>query len=163
MEENLYFKNENGHIEWSAYEFAHHEKSGQWLLSFWIISAAIFFSLIIMKNIVGAATMAFFAVIAYVYATKKPEIIKCEMEEHSMFVNEIEFPYNNIDHFWIIYEPEVKELLLVSTKKMVPKISVSLNEEVDPVALREMLLQKGIKEKEIEESMSDVLARRIRF
>ncbi len=149
-------------IEWSAYEFEYHKKDQKWFLIFWIISGGVFFSSIILGNIFGAAMLALFSIIIYIYATKEPEKIKCKISEKGLVFNDRLFPFNSLSSFWIFYESGIKKLVIISNFKVVPKIEIPLG-DANPVKIRELLLKKGVKEKEEEESISDIIARKLRF
>jgi hypothetical protein len=149
-------------IEWSAYEFEYHKKDQRWFLIFWIISGGIFFSSIILGNIFGAATLALFSIIIYMYTTKEPEKIKCRISSKGLLFNDRLFPFNSLSSFWIFYENDIKKLIIISNYKMMPKIEIPLG-DANPVKIREILIKNGIEEKEEEESISDIIARKLRF
>ncbi len=160
--EEIYYKKSDDEIEWSAYEFLHHEKDRQWFLVFWIISGGVFASLLIFGNTFGAATMALFIIILYMYALKKPETIHCKLTQEGVVFNDRLFPYNNISSFWILYEPPVKELIIISKHKLMPKISIPID-DANPTEIREIMLNNGVLEKEEEETLSEIIARKLRF
>ncbi len=152
----------NDYIEWSAYEFEYHKKDKRWFLIFWIISAGLFFSSIILGNIFGSAMLVLFSIIIYLYASKEPEIITCKITSQGLFLNNRIFPFSSISSFWIFYETGVKKLTLISKHKIMPKIDIPLG-NTNPVKIRELLIKKGIEEKEEEEAISDIIARKLRF
>ena len=162
MNDEIFYKKSQNEIEWTAYEFEYHKKDKQWFLVFWIISAGIFSSLLILKNVFGAATIALFVVVLYMYAIKKPGKIYCKLSDEGIIFNDRLFPYNTIASFWILYEPPVKELILISKHKLMPKVNIPIG-KANPVEIREFLLKNGISEKEEEESLSEILARMLRF
>jgi len=156
MEEaqKIFYKKSDNEIEWTAYEFTYHEKDTRWLVSFWIIAGAFFISALIAKNIFGAAVIALFAVVLYIYALKYPEIMHCNITRQGVTLNGRLFPFNTISSFWILYEPPVKELILISKHRVMPRIVMPL-ETADPVEI--------ISEKEEEEPFSNIIARKLRF
>lgn len=160
--ENIYYEKTEDKISWSSYEFTHHEKDRQWFLVFWVVAGGVFGSLLILGNVFGAATMALFAVILYIYALKEPNIIHCEINKEGVIFNDRLFPYSSIASFWALYDPPVKDLIIISKHMIVPKISIPLG-DANPVEIREMILANGVLEKEEEESISEMIARRLRF
>jgi len=160
--EKLSYNKTNDSIEWSVYEFEYHKKDQRWFLIFWIISGGVFFSSIILGNIFGAAMLVLFSIIIYMYTTKEPEIIKCKISREGVIFNERLFPFNSISSFWIFYENDIKKLIIISNYKVMPKITIPLG-DANPVEIRELLIKKGIEEEEEEESISDIIARRLRF
>jgi len=162
MNKKLFYKKSENKIKWHMYEFAYQEKDKQWFLVFWIVSIGVFTSLLIFKNIFGAATMALFVVVLYMYAIKEPEIIECELNKEGVNFNDRLFSYEGIASFWVLYEPPVKELILISKHKVMPKVTIPLG-DANPIEIRDMLLAKGLIEKEEEESLSEIIARKLRF
>ena len=158
----LYYKATEDEISWQAYEFLYYKKDKQWFLVFWIISASVFVSLIILKNIFGAATIALFTIVLYMYAIKKPNIIECKINRQKVIFDNKAVPLSGISHFWIVYNPPIKELILISKHRATPKISIPL-ENADPLQIREFLLENGVIEKEVEESISEAIARKLKF
>jgi len=149
-------------ISWEAEEFAYHQKDLQWFLVGGILAFGIFASLLILKNVFGAVTMLLFMVIMYLYATKKPDMISMIVDGRGITVNNKRIPYSDITSFWILYEPPVKDLILIQKAKFTPKTIIPLG-QANPVELRALLLTNAIVEKEEEETLTDILARRFGF
>ena len=149
-------------ISWETEEFEYHEKDFGWFLTMGIVLFGIFASLLILKNIFGAATILLFAVIIYLYATKKPEKISVKVDGRGVYINKKLAPYAEIKSFWIHYEPPLKHLILMNKKHIIQKTIVPIG-NTDPVKLRELLLANALDEKEEEESISEMIFRRLRF
>jgi len=149
-------------IHWEAKEFAYHPKDSQWFITAGIVALGVFVSLLILKNIFGAATILLFFIIIYLYATKKPDIIPVTINTRGVAVKNKLTPYSNIASFWILYEPPIKELILIRKEHFTPKITIPLG-TVNPIEVRNILLANAVKEKEEEESLTDIIARRLRF
>lgn len=150
------------HISWETEEFPYHEKDSQWFLLAGIIAAAIIISLVILQNIFGAVTFLLFAVIGYLYASKKPEILNVVIDARGVTVNGKLIPYFHINSFWILYEPPLKDLILIQKEKFTIKTIIPLG-DTHPVEVRALLLHNAIAEKEEEESIAEILSRRFRF
>ena len=149
-------------IHWEAEEFAYHPKDSQWFITAGIVAIGIFASLLILKNIFGAATILLFFIIIYLYATKKPDIISVTINTRGVAVKNKLTSYSNIASFWILYEPPIKELIIIRKEHFTPKITIPLG-NTNPIEIRNILLANAVKEKEEEESLADVIARRLRF
>ena len=149
-------------IHWEAEEFAYHPKDSQWFITAGIVALGVFVSLLILKNIFGAATILLFFIIIYLYATKKPGIISVTINTRGVAVKNKLTSYSNIASFWILYEPPIKELIIIRREHFTPKITIPLG-NTNPVEIRNILLANSMKEKEEEESLADVIARRLRF
>lgn len=149
-------------ISWETEEFTYHPKDLQWFLVGGILAFGIFASLLILKNMFGAATILLFMFIMYLYATKKPDMLSVVVDGRGITVNNKRVPYSDITSFWILYEPPVKDLILIQKAKFTPKTILPLG-QVNPVELRALLLANAIIEKEEEETLTDILARRFGF
>ncbi|MBI1755147.1 hypothetical protein HYR65_02590 [Candidatus Azambacteria bacterium] len=151
-----------GELSWQTEEFAFYEKELQWFLIAGIVAAGLFVSLLILKNIFGAATILLFAVIMYMYANKKPDVITVVADARGIRVNDKLTLYSALASFWVLYEPPVKDLILIHKARFVPKVIIPLG-NADPLELREILLANSVAEKEEEESLADIIARRLGF
>ena len=151
-----------GSLSWETEEFAYHHKDLQWFLVGGILALGIFASLLVLKNMFGAATILLFVFIMYLYATKKPDMLSVAVDGRGITVNTKRIPYSDVTSFWVLYEPPVKELILIQKTKFTPKTIIPLG-QVNPVELRALLLANAIIEKEEEETLTDILARRFGF
>lgn len=149
-------------ISWSVEEFTFYEKDPQWFMVGGIIALGIFLSLLVMKSVFGAATILLFVVILYLYATKKPDILNVRVDSHGVSVNHKLDPYSSLTSFWILYEPPIKDLILIHKAHFSQKVIIPLG-DANPVRLREILLANSVREKEEEESFADIVARRVGF
>ena len=151
-----------GEVSWQAEEFAWHEKEPQWFLVGGIVALGVFLSLVILKNVFGAATILLFAVIIYLYAAKKPDTLNVTVDARGISVSGKLTPYSSIASFWVLFEPPTKDLILIHKARFAPKMIIPLG-NANPLEVREMLLANAIPEKEEEESLVDIIARRLGF
>ncbi len=155
-------QNAHREIRWETEEFPYREKNPQWFLIGGILLFGVCASLVILKNFFGAAVMLLFGVVIYMHALKKPAILTVIVSARGITVNDKLTPYEAITSFWVIYEPPVKELILIKKDRFHLKTVVPLG-DADPVALREALIEQGITEQEEQESISEIIARRLGF
>lgn len=149
-------------IRWQVEEFAYREKDPQWFMLAGIAALTIVIILVLLKNIFGVAVILLFAVILYMYATKKPDTLHVVVNPRGIMVNDKLTPFSSLTSFWILFEPPLKDLILIHKARFMPKMIVPLG-NAHPVALREILLANTLPEKEEEESLIDILARRFGF
>jgi hypothetical protein len=96
------------------------------------------------------------------YASRKPRKIWFSLNPRGVQIADRIYPYENLDSFWIHYDPPFKKNLTLTPKKLfMPRISLPF-EDTDPNAIREYLL-KFLKEKQHEESATETLMRLLRF
>ena len=149
-------------ITWETEEFPYYEKDFKWFLLAGIIVTGVLISLLILKNVFGAATLLLFAIIGYVYALKKPDMLSITIDAQGVAVNGKTIGYSQITSFWVLYEPPVKDLIIIRKEHFMPKTIIPLG-DANPVEVRSLLLANAITEKEEEESIADILSRRFGF
>ena len=149
-------------IEWEAPEFQKYEKSRIWFIVA-ALFALIFFALaLLMRNFIFAFMIILMILSVFLYATKQPRIIRFKISGEGIYVENKLYPYDGIKSFWIDYEPpDLKQLLIVGKKRFSSLVSIPLADQ-DPVQIRTSLL-KFIPEEKQEQSISDAIARRLRF
>lgn len=149
-------------VEWEAEEYEHHEKPKEWYWAVGIVALGFLVLAVILKNFLFAilVILAWFTLI--MYAARRPKTLHFAVTSRGIKVADWIYPYQNLEHFWINYDPpHVRQLYLISKKTFSPLISIPLG-HADPNEIREHLL-KFLEEKEIEESLFDVIARFFRF
>lgn len=149
-------------IKWSALEYEFHKKTPEWYWSLGIITAALVLAAIILHNFLFAvfAVLAGFSV--GLYGDRRPRIIQHEINSGGVLSGNRNLNYENIDHFWINYNPPIKKELILESKKTFSTHIVILLGNADPEPIRRYLLQY-LKEKKIEESIVAVIARILKF
>ncbi len=149
-------------IEWSALEFEKHPKDPAWFLASGFLAIIFLVIAIFMKNFLFAIIVILSAFSIFVWAQKQPKKIKFKLTSRGIIINKILYNYENLNSFWIFYEPpEVKHLSIESKKFFMPKIIISLAEQ-NPEKIKEFLL-KYLPEKEHHESAIDALGKYLRY
>ena len=108
--------------------------------------------------------MAIFLILAslvlILYSKKLPEISKISISQNGVAIGDKIYFYKDLRSFWIHYDPgEVKELSLELRKWHMPYLKILIEKE-NPVAIRSFLI-KFLKEKEHENSLIDIISRKI--
>lgn len=148
--------------QWEAEEFSYYEKSKAWFLIGGIFFFIIVGYFIITKELITAVTFLLLGVTVYLFSLKKPRTIECNITYHGILVDNVTYPFTDIDSFWIFYEPpDFKVISLKHKKPYLPHIQIPLGEE-DPMEIRRILLEL-LTEAEQEEAFSDKMARYLRF
>ncbi len=149
-------------ISWTAPEYNVREKSRGWFLSVAIISGAGILLLIILENILFAVFLVLALFLLFVYQIRTPRKLQFSITKRGVVVHNRLFEYIHLQSFWIFqHENGENELSLISKKTVMPLIKLPLG-EMDPDEIRKALAI-FIPEKPQEESLIDVIARRIGF
>jgi hypothetical protein len=147
---------------WETEEFSYYEKTRAWFLV-----GGIFFFLIVgyfayTKELITAATFLLLGITVYLFSLKKPRQITCSITYQAILVDNVTYPFNDLESFWIFYEPpDFKVISLKHKKPYLPHIHIPLG-NVDPMEVRKILIEL-LTEAEQEEAFSDKMARYLRF
>src|SRR3989344_8494372 len=147
---------------WNSPEYEFHEKAPELYWALGIITAALVLAAVILHNFLFAvfAVLAGFSV--GLHGSRRPRTIIHEINSGGVSLGNRSFNYENIDHFWINYDPPAKKELILESKKTFSTHTVILLGDADPEPIRRYLLQY-LKEKKIEESLVAVIARALKF
>lgn len=149
-------------VSWQAPEYEHYEKSADWFWAVAIITIGFLTLAFIFKNIILGVLIFMLGFVVMLYGAKKPRLAKFLINYRGLTINSKFFPYDNLKSFWLNYDPpEHKELLVISKKIFMPRLSIPL-ENTDPNKIREILI-KYLEEKYEEKALSDVLAKLFKF
>jgi hypothetical protein len=148
-------------IEWSAPEHFHTEKNNDWYWSVGIITITAVALSFIFKDIIFGILLIVSAFALVVHASKKPRIVKCEINDRGVVIDNILHPFMNLESFWIDAHEQPPRVLIKSYKTFMPYIKVYI-EEVDPEKVRDILLNY-IAETEHHESFAQRFFERFGF
>jgi len=169
FEENLDESHPHPHFDkayfsWIAPEFLQHPKTIRW----WVIAAIVLLIAIIAEAFSGnwtmlLATVVFGAVYTYMHECHPPKHTKINISELGIKIGHREIPYENIERFWIIYDPPwVKRLYLRISGNLLADLVIEL-ENQDPVAIRAFLETYLVEIVDAHERLTDVILRIIRL
>lgn len=150
------------HIQWSAPEFEHYQKSKSWFIVTGIVASLLLLWSLLTTNFLFALLIALSYFTFITYAVKRPKEIQLAITSRGVKVEKAIYEFENLKSFWIFYDPpEIRELSLRSKKTVMPYIKIPLGEQ-NPVEVRRVLI-KYLPERKHKESLIDNLARRARF
>jgi len=153
---------ETNYFEWLAPEFIKYEKDRNWFIAGSIILAALLFVSIFTKSYIMGITFFLIGVVTFIYAKKEPKIIQFSLNHRGIRIGNRLYDFEDLKSFWIFYDPpEIKEVCFRSRKLFMTHVRIPLGDE-DPTKIREFL-KRFLVEKKQEESLADILARRIGF
>lgn len=150
-------------MSWSAPEYAQPKNSYERAVLAGIVAAGFFAGSLIIKNYLLAAIIVLTYAILYVYSVRKPLMINFALTPRGFKIGNRLYEFEDLKSFWIFYEPpHQKELSLESKKVMMPFIKIPLDGGINPAELRRQII-KYIPEKKQEESLTDIMARRLGY
>lgn len=154
--------NKNTHISWEAPEFQHHQKPTFWYIALLAVSIGLIVYAIISGSIITAITFALLGAVTFGFAQKKPSTLNFSVTSTGISIGQTFYPYKSIKQFWIIYNREVKTLNFETTAYLNRFLSIQLGTQ-DPIKLRNILKNYLEEDLDREESLTEKLARGLKF
>lgn len=147
-------------FSWVGPEYLQHPKSIRW----WVIAGIVFVLAVIIEAVISnwtmlAATLVFGLVYSYVHEFHPPKHVKVNISELGIKLGHKRFLYEEIESFWIIYDPpSVKKLYIRLKDKLITDIVIEL-ENQDPQAIRSFLEMYLSEVTGVRETFTDVILR----
>lgn len=148
-------------ISWEAPDHLYTDKSNDWYWSVGIITITAAALAFIFNNIIFGIFIVVAAFALIVHASKKPKIVRCEINDRGIVLDNILYPFLSLESFWIDAHDEPPRILVRSHKTFMPFITIYI-EEVDPEKVREILLNY-IAETEHHEPLAQKLLEKFGF
>ena len=148
-------------LTWRALEFEQPERHPNWFVSLWILAAALVAVAVILKSYLLAIFIIVSAGMVNIYALKKPIEYDFSLDAEMLIVGEKKHSLSSFKSFWI-FEREGGNVLSLEGKNIANSHLEIPLADVSPDLIRNLLLLV-IAEKERSESMTDILARILKF
>ena len=150
------------HISWQTAEYQYYQKSRDWFWALFIMTAAFLVVAIITRNFLFGALMIIAGFTIALLGGKKPRQVEITLSGRGIQIENNLYLYETLTSFWIFYHPpDSKELSLKSEKGFMPYIKIPLG-NTDPALVRRFLLE-FLPEATQEESLIDIIARKLKF
>lgn len=151
-------------FEWQAEEHTHRPKSPLWFAALAAgATVVIGLQLFFFANFIGSLTIALIAGLIYYIAQQKPSLMRYRIMVDGLALNNTMYHYQDLDSFNVIYEPgETKTVILRSQRRFAPYLHMEIG-DADPVEIRDILLEFLPEDQELQEPLTDILARRLGF
>ncbi len=142
--------------QWRAPEFEVYEKSNRWYFLAGLFLLAIITYAMLTDGPIMAITFILIGIVGYLNLQKNPRIVRFALTTEGLIADKDMYLYENINSFWIFYEPQHTKLISLNTKaSMFPFVHIPLADE-DPVKIREIILEY-VPELKQEPSMIDTI------
>ena len=150
-------------LTWQASSHLRHARSPRWYIGFGIVSIGLLVFAIFDHSILTILTFVLIIAAIYSLAIQPPQEITCRITKTGITVGEVVYAYKTIKYFWILYNPpEIKTLNFETTAYINNQVVVQLGGQ-DPLEVKVVLSQYLLEDLNREESMSDLLARRLKI
>lgn len=149
-------------INWVAPEYEYIPKSNNWFWSVGIVTGSIAFASILLGNSLFAILVLIAGFTIILYGTRKPRKVEFSVNPKGIKIGDRLFAFENLQSFWIYYDPPYRKYVAVEPKKiLMPIISIPLA-DTNPNIIREYLV-KFLKEERREESFVATITRFLGF
>lgn len=140
------------------------QRSSEW----YVIAFAVVLFFVLYGIFTGSASMAIaFIVLAGVYymaQLKRAPGIHVVVSELGIHFGSRFYPYNTIQSFWIVYHPpQVSTLNFKVIKGVSRTMTIELDPEINPGAIREYLLTQIAELEGVQESLTDKIVRKLKL
>ena len=147
----LHMQNQkDARISWQIEEYSHREKTPDWYWALGIIAIAGAITAIICHDVLFAIIIVLGAISTGYYAAREPDVINVSIDEDGITIKGYVYEYSKLKGFAVEEHTMGNKLLLETSRAVIPQISISLPDEIEVEALRE-LLKTRIKEKNLTE------------
>ena len=127
-------------LEWEAQEHVHMEKTSDWYWAVGIITVAAVVTSIIFNNILFGLVLLLGSITLTMHAMKEPPYREYRLTERGLHIDEVYYPFQNLESFWIEEDFYPTRILIKSKKVFMPLIVVPLHDDMDPDLVRGYLL-----------------------
>lgn len=149
-------------LEWQALEFEHDAEKKRLLLILGFVLAIGGVAILFVKNFLFSLLLFIAGGLVASHAFRTPRPIRCAITTSGIKIGERLYLFEDLKSFWISYDPPLfRELIVESQKTMMPIIRAPLG-DLDPLRPREILL-RFLKEQRYEESLIDIVSKRLGF
>lgn len=149
-------------LSWDAPEFIDHDRDVKWYLSAVVLGIGLLAYSLFTRDWYFIVILVIVVPVAFKYLHIKPELKRYGISRVGITVDERLYSFDEIHSFWIVYQPPVKTLDILSTRKYFPNLTIQLGDQ-DPVIVKN-ILKKYIPEQEKRgEAFMDKVTRIIKF
>lgn len=143
-------------FKWEGPEFEVYEKSARWYIVGTLFILAMVAYALYTNSPIMAITFVLIGIVGYIYSQKDPRMVTFAITSKGVFADKELYAYDNINSFWIFYDPPHTKVISLHTKaSMLPYVHIPFDDE-DPVELREALM-KNIPEIKQDPSLIDTI------
>ena len=148
---------------WQTSEFQYKEKKKNWYWILGIVTFALIITAVVMDNYLLAVLVTIGAVLIVNQSKQQPLDLEIEISEQGITIHDTAHSYESIRAFWMKENKENEVMLILLTSQaMTPLVSIIVPEEINPVELRDYLLNY-IKEEELRQSYTERIIKKIGF
>jgi hypothetical protein len=125
---------------WKFEEFKKGHRGKTWYTIAGLLGALLLIYAVVTENFTFAVLLVLMAFVYFMLEWSAPGPVRCTIGDTGIIIGGKFYRYTDIESFWILFQPPiVKNLYFRFKGSKSPKFSIPL-EDIDPVALRQILL-----------------------
>ncbi len=152
----------NQTISWTAPEFRYYEKNFGWYVSLVVIAVLLIIFFVFEKDIFAAVSMAILAILVGLFSLQKPREVNIEMSERGIKFGNVEFPYKQIKHFWIVNTYNHRTLNLEISTVINHTMIIELLDQ-DEEQIRQFLVHHVSEHHQTHETFAQKVSHKLKF
>ena len=150
-------------LEWQAANFISPKRSASWYIGFGIVGLILTAYALYDRSILTLITFSMIIVAVFLLSRQSPRLLTYTITKTGIYVGNSLYPYNTIKTFWIVYNPpEVKTLNFETTAYVNSQVTLQLGNQ-DPLQVKNVLSKYLPEDLERDESVSEILARKLKI
>lgn len=149
-------------ISWEAPEYKHYEKNLAWYITLSAIAVLVIGYELLQGDIFAAIVMLILAGFVWFFSRQRPKQITISLTHKGIHLDNLQIPFRQIRHFWIVNNQRHKTLNLETTAYLNNLLVLEL-ESQDPETLRQFLLQVLPEHEKTEETFSQKITHHLKF
>jgi len=140
-------------LHWKVLEYKHREKSTDWYWTVGLIGLCIAIAAFFFKNNLFGILILLSTGILLSSASRKPEVIICEISDRGVRAGKLFYPFENLETFNIDIDHSGNEehQLLLKSKKLLSPLIIVPADSIDPDMIKQFLTKKL----KVEEGLSE--------
>ncbi len=97
-------------IGWKFWEYEKHDRQPIWFVSFFVVFFLLFLYAIFTKAYIFAVFIVMAALLIIKSHHEQPHRLKFSIREKGILVGDKFYNYQDINNFWIVYDPPIKKI-----------------------------------------------------
>lgn len=128
-------------FHWQAPEYESYDRDKRWYAVMTLGLIAIITYAFFTNSPIMAITFILIGMIEYLYISRKPQMLDFIITERGIIIENEIYEFEQINSFWIFYDPEIIKSLSLHTKSSImPYLQIPLHNE-DPDEIHKILTQ----------------------
>lgn len=126
---------------WQAPEYESYDRDKKWYVVMTLGLLSIIVYAFFTNSPIMAITFILIGIIEYIYISREPKMLDFSIAEKGIVIGKEIYEFEQINSFWIFYDPEtIKSLSLHIKSNVIPYLQIPLHNE-DPEEIHKILLQ----------------------